>query len=77
MKIRVTTKIRQSPEIEIDGESIIGMDYETRLKKFNQIVEKIPGLPNWFEDFLFALCLQYGEELPDGDIYEFTYELDL
>lgn len=77
MKIRVTTKIRQSPEIEIDGESIIGMDYETRLKKFNQIVEKIPGLPNWFEDFLFALCLQYGEELPDGDIYEFTHELEL
>ena len=77
MKIKVTTKIRQSPEIEIDGKSIVGMEYWERLKLFNEMISKIPELENWFEQFLFALCLQFGEELPDGDIYEFTYELDL
>ena len=43
---------------------------------FNDISSKIPELENWFEQFLFALCLQFGEELPDGDVCEFTYELD-
>ena len=77
MKIKVTTKMRQSPEIEIDGKNIIGMQFGERLSNFNQIASKIPDIENWFEQFLFALCLQFGEELPDGDIYEFTYELDL
>ena len=69
--------MRQSPEIEIDGKNIVGMDYETRLKLFNLIVSKIPDLSNWFNEFLFALCLQFGEELPDSDINEFKYELEL
>lgn len=77
MKIRVTTKMRQTPNIEIDGVNIIGMDYQKRLEKLSLIADKIPELPNWFEELLFALCLQFGEELPDGDVYEFTYELEL
>ena len=77
MKIKVTTKIRQTPNIEIDGVNIIGMDYQERLKKLNLIADKIPELPNWFEELLFALCLQFGEELPNGNIYEFTHELEL
>lgn len=77
MKIKVTTKMRQSPEIEIDDKSIIGMDYEERLKMFNLITSKIPDLSDWFNEFLFALCLQFGEELPDSDINEFKYELEL
>ncbi len=77
MKIKVTTRMRQSPEIEIDNKSIVGMEHLERLKIFNDISNKIPELENWFEQFLFALCLQFGEEIPDGNIYEFTYELDL
>lgn len=77
MKIKVMTKLRQSPVIEIDGVDIMKMDYEKRIEKLNQIMMKIPDLPHWFEEFLFALCLQFGEELPGGDIYEFTHELEL
>lgn len=77
MKIKVTTKMRQSPEIEIDGKSILGMEYWERLKLFNEITNKIPELPNWFEEFLLAICFQFGEELHDEDIYKFTQELEL
>lgn len=77
MKIKVTTKMRQIPNIEIDGVNIIGMDYQERLKKLSLIADKIPELPNWFEELLLTLCLQFGEKFPNGNIYEFTYELEL
>jgi hypothetical protein len=77
MKIKVTTRMRQSPEIEINERNILGMQYWERIKLLNEITDKIPELENWFEQFLFALCLQFGEELPDSDINEFKYELEL
>jgi hypothetical protein len=69
--------MRQSPEIEINERNILGMQYWERIKLLNEITDKIPELENWFEQFLFALCLQFGEELPDSDINEFKYELEL
>lgn len=77
MKIKVTTQIRQTPNIEIDGVNIIGMEYQERLKKLSLIVDKIPELPNWFEEFLLAICFQFGEELQNEDIFKFTQELEL
>lgn len=77
MKIKVTTQMRQPPEIEIDGKSILGMEYWQRLKLFNDIMNKIPELPNWFEEFLLAICFQFGEELQNENIFKFTQELDL
>ena len=77
MKINVTTKMRQPPKIEIDGKDIVGMPFEERLTNLHKIVEKIPDLSNWFEQFLFALCLEFGEEIPDDDFGKDVFELEL
>ena len=77
MKIKVTTKLRQLPQVEIDGKSIIGMDFNQRLDYLNKITEKLTDLPNWFEDFLFSICMQFGEEIPDNDFGTDVFELEL
>lgn len=77
MKINVTTKMRQSPKIEIDGKDIVGMDFDERLNYLHKIVEKLPDFPNWFENFLFSICVEFGEEIPNNDFGKDVFELEL
>ena len=77
MKIKVITKLRQNPQIEIDGKNIIGMDLNERLNNLHKITEKITDLPKWFELFLFAVCLEFGEDCSSNEIDTDIFELEL
>ena len=77
MKIKVTTKMRQNPQIEIDGKSIVGMDFNERLDNLHKITEKITELPKWFELLLFAICLEFGEEKVIDALDTNVFELEL
>ena len=77
MKITLKTNLNQDPIIEVDGRSIVGMDFIEQLNKLNAITNNIIDLPNWFKRLLFAICLEFGETISNNDFETDVFELEL
>ena len=53
------------------------MIYDERIKYAKEITEKLTDFRDWFENFLFSVCTQFGEEIPDEDDSIDVFELEL
>ena len=77
MKIKVTTRLFQYPKVEIDGKDVDQMLHQEQIEYLKEITEKLIGFKDWFRNFLFSVCTQFGEEIPDEDFSTDVFELDL
>ena len=77
MKIKVTTRLFQYPKVEIDGKDVNEMLHQEQIEYLKEITEKLTGFKDWFGNFLFSVCTQFGEEIPDEDFSTDVFELNL
>ena len=77
MKIKVKYGANPDTNIEIDGKDVSKIDLSQRILYFNKIVERIQDLPNWFDNFVMAICFHFGNNIVDEDYDNFISEVDL
>lgn len=77
MRIRVYYGVDLDTKIKIDGKDVSKIDLSQRILYFNKIVERIQDLPNWFENFVMAVCFHFGNDIADEDYANFISEVDL